>query len=208
MEDFEKYRKMIRDSGQKIYPWTLLESALMFCRQALDFPGTWEGKAEVMRQFAEAFPQLWGEFVKDDRQTMAMLNFMVREMALAFRFMSVMSAVADAGEVLSAECRYLHHRMEHYELLELEESGAGKDALSVEMYFLQPFLGRLNEELAKEDASLLFGCAALNSACAALAGKDENGNECENSDTLSRIRRAKGILLGFKPREAYGSTSC
>ena len=207
-QDLEKFRKMIRDKGQKIEPWTLFHSALMFCQQALDFPGTWEDKAEVMRQFAETFPLVWGPSVEDDSQTKAMLVFLTEEMALAFRFMSVMASLKDAGEVISAERRYLNDRITHYEMLESEESSFVRDALTLEMLFLQPFFKRFHEEIVKEDVSLLFGCATLNSACQALAGQDENENNIEYSDYISRLQQAKDILLRFKARETYSSTSC
>ena len=208
-QNLEMFRKMIRDKGRKITPEILFHSALEFCQQSLDFPGSWEGKAEVMSKVTKSFPLIWGPFVEDDSQSMAMLTFLTHEMALAFRFMSVMAALEDAGEVISAEQRYLIDRIMHYETLESEEAGCTKDTLTLEMLFLQPFFKRFHEEIVKDDVSLLFGCATLNSACQTLSGLDDNGNQSEQYfDHISRLQRAKGILSRFKPREAYSSTSC
>ncbi len=208
-QNLEMFRKMIRDKGRKITPEILFHSALEFCQQSLDFPGSWEGKAEVMSKVTKSFPLIWGPFVEDDSQSMAMLTFLTHEMALAFRFMSVMAALEDAGEVISAEQRYLIDRIMHYETLESEESGFARDAITLEMLFLQPFFKWFHEKIIEEDVSLLFGCATLNSACQALSGKDGNGNKTDlYYDHISRLQRAKKILSGFKAREAYSSTSC
>ena len=55
MDDFEKFRKIIRDSGQKATPEILLDSAVRFCHQAMDFPGSMNESCLLAQKAREEF---------------------------------------------------------------------------------------------------------------------------------------------------------
>ena len=194
--ELEGFRRQIRDSGKKVYPWTLYKSATKFCQQALDFPNGWFGKAEVMRRFVEAFPQVWGEFVADDEQTAATLDFLTQELSLALHFIAGAAAAEDMGDILEAERKYLRERIEHYRSLEGVEPVDIARGLHVEMLFLQKFFKTLNEHILQEDESLFFGCSMLDSACDALMPENP-----ESDDAAECIGKAEAILSCFSPRE-------